>query len=228
MSTNIFYVYALRRSDSNEPFYIGKGKNSRIDVHFRPTSDQNQHKYNTIQKAIKEGVDIAVDYLWSNLDEYESLRREVWAIKIWGRRDLGEGPLTNQTNGGEGLCGYNQSESTKNKISQGNKGKPKSLEHRKALSKAKIGTKQSQDTIDKRVAKQIETNKSPETKARRSEATKGRVWNDSSKEKSSTSAKNRPKFTCEFCGLLCQASGYKTYHGQRCKKNFTVSQHPQK
>lgn len=100
----IFYVYQLRRADSAEPFYVGKGKGNRAQSHLSGC-ENNLHKNNTIKKANSEGVEVLVEILKDNLDEQEALRLEVWYIKMWGRRDLNEGPLTNYTDGGDGPSG---------------------------------------------------------------------------------------------------------------------------
>lgn len=101
-----FYVYQLRIADEDLPFYIGKGKDRRAYEHLKARSDDpNTHKIRKIRKAIKEGKEILVEFLWENLAEKEALRREVWAIHIIGRNDKKEGPLTNRTDGGEGMSG---------------------------------------------------------------------------------------------------------------------------
>lgn len=103
---NKFYVYQLRRSDATEPFYIGKGHGTRAKRHFTPSYLKDKsHKSNTIIKAQREGIDVVVDYIHKNLLEEDALRIEVWTIKMWGRADLKEGPLTNATDGGDGVTG---------------------------------------------------------------------------------------------------------------------------
>lgn len=111
---NIYYVYQLRRADRQEPFYIGKGQDDRAADHFREYNLKKHHPKNyTIKKAIREGVDLLVEYLWTGLSETEAFRREVWAIAMWGRKDRNDGPLTNLTDGGEGASGQIISEETR-------------------------------------------------------------------------------------------------------------------
>jgi hypothetical protein len=97
-----FYVYQLRRSDSSEPFYVGKGSGIRAWQHFIEIRTANAFKARTIKKAQREGVEVLVEFIADNLSNDDALRYEVWAIKMWGRRDFKEGPLTNLTDGGDG------------------------------------------------------------------------------------------------------------------------------
>lgn len=100
----IFYVYQLRREDQDYPFYIGKGKGDRAWNHLNeaPSKHHNPLKLDIISKAKSDNIKILVEFIAENLDEIFALRLEVWAIKMWGRLSLGEGPLTNLTDGGEG------------------------------------------------------------------------------------------------------------------------------
>lgn len=100
----IFYVYQLRREDQDYPFYIGKGKGDRAWNHLNeaPSKHHNPLKIDIISKAKSDNIKILVEFIAENLDEIFALRLEVWAIKMWGRLSLGEGPLTNLTDGGEG------------------------------------------------------------------------------------------------------------------------------
>ncbi|BAU39993.1 group I intron endonuclease [Ralstonia phage RSP15] len=120
---NEHYVYQLRREDSQEPYYIGKGKGKRAWEHIQGHMlNTSQHNRNKAAKAKREGVEILVEFLWTDLSDEEAQRREVWAIKMWGRKDLKEGPLTNMTDGGDGMSGRIMSEETKKKIGDANRG----------------------------------------------------------------------------------------------------------
>ena len=72
---NIFYVYEWIRLDTNEPFYVGKGKDDRCfelkrNKHFNDVIkylEKNKHKY-------------VVHILEQNLTEKEALQIESWYI----------------------------------------------------------------------------------------------------------------------------------------------------
>jgi hypothetical protein len=98
-----FYVYVLYKPDLT-PFYVGKGTGSRILNHesdARNTSLRS-HKLNVI-RAIHRAGRFVVYRLDAFFDqEKDALARERELITEIGRHDLGRGPLTNQTDGGEG------------------------------------------------------------------------------------------------------------------------------
>lgn len=116
---NIYYVYQLRVEGREQPFYIGKGKGDRANHHLTPkgiSEGGNLHKRRTIAKAIREGNMVLVEFLEENLTEAEALDREKFWIAHYGRADKKLGPLTNMTDGGEGMAGFIHSEETLQKL----------------------------------------------------------------------------------------------------------------
>lgn len=118
-----------------EPFYVGKGHNNRMDDHLKEVLNDhkislkgNQLKYNKIRQILKTG-DKPIIYDVNNfLNETEALL-ETKLIKNIGRIKLGNGTLTNLTDGGDGVSGYKHTEETKNKMKQ-----PKSEETKNKIS----------------------------------------------------------------------------------------------
>lgn len=137
-STNFYvYVYLDPRKPGNytysdykfdyEPFYVGKGKENRIQEHLQEwhlKNDGNKFKINKIKKIIKETKQnpIIIKYK-ENLTEKLSFDLETKMIKTIGRIDLENGPLTNLSEGGTGSSGRIHSDTTKQKISISNTGK---------------------------------------------------------------------------------------------------------
>lgn len=98
-----FYVYVLCRQ-CGEPFYVGKGMKFRCLQHEADarTTKTLTHKLNVIRSLHREGRAVAYRIDSSYADEAEALARERALIAEIGRHDLKLGPLTNQTDGGEG------------------------------------------------------------------------------------------------------------------------------
>ena len=94
---NNYYVYEWIRLDTNEPFYVGKGKDDRWK---ELTRGKNEH-FNNIVKNIP----CVVNILHENLEEKVAYHLEVWYIREY--RDVIGYKLVNITDGGEGqsLCG---------------------------------------------------------------------------------------------------------------------------
>lgn len=108
------YVYRHIRLDKNEPFYIGiGGETTSPNPHFRSTCKYSRNRHWTgIVKLYGFKVDIILDDLtWE-----EACLKEIEFIALYGRADLGKGPLVNMTDGGEGI--QNVSKETKDKKSK--------------------------------------------------------------------------------------------------------------
>jgi hypothetical protein len=121
---NDYYTYAYLREDKT-PYYIGKGRGSRINSKNRlinPPKDKSR-----------------IIFLKKNLTEAEAFKHEVYMIFVLGRKDLGTGILRNRTDGGEGASGAVQSEEKKRKCSVAKSGKTHTEEHRRKNSVAHSG-----------------------------------------------------------------------------------------
>lgn len=147
---NDYYVYIYWRLDTNEPFYVGKGKGRRWK-----RLNRNKH-FNRIINKYPVSVTIEKDNLTENEAFYweekiiEKLVFEYgFSIDIPRNRSIDETlfHLVNMSWGGEGSSGHNSFENKtkeelnliKKKISEGNKGKIFTMEHKENLSKALKG-----------------------------------------------------------------------------------------
>lgn len=91
---NEYYVYEWIRLDTNEPFYVGKGKGKRA------FDFNNRNKY--FQCVIKNR-DVAVVILEDNLTEDLAFEYEIFYIEEYFNMGYS---LTNITQGGEGVSGW--------------------------------------------------------------------------------------------------------------------------
>ena len=148
-----YYVYQLRLSASDAPFYIGKGKGRRVAYHFTPSGLKARSLKNSIiKKAMSEGVEVLTEILVSDLTEIEALNKEVELIAFYGRRDIGTGILANHTDGGDGTSGHVKTPESIAKISAAKVGKRRSPETVEKMSIANTGktmTRQAREKISR-------------------------------------------------------------------------------
>lgn len=125
-----FYVYIHTRNDTDEVFYVGKGKGARhSDVVGRNKWWENytsKHKH-------------SVQLIATGLQEWYAFELEIDLIAYYGRKDLGLGQLLNLTDGGEGSTGM--SLAARQAISKAHTGKAVSEDTRAKIGAASIGRK---------------------------------------------------------------------------------------
>lgn len=116
------YVYGEYEFDY-EPFYVGQGHDKRSMDHLKEARTEfkkgNQHKLNKIRKIQREtGKDpIIIKYAEELTVDEAKNEWEISMIRAIGRADKKEGPLTNMTDGGEGVVGIIVSEESRKKLS---------------------------------------------------------------------------------------------------------------
>jgi hypothetical protein len=102
-----YYVYELVDPRTNQPFYIGKGRDDRAARHIRlrnakSSMQSNPHKANRIKQIIDAGHLVQIKVIGSFVDEEEAFKVEVEMIDQYGRSCNKSGILTNIVRGGEG------------------------------------------------------------------------------------------------------------------------------
>jgi hypothetical protein len=120
MVNNDYYVYVYldprkfgeykygEYTFSNEPIYVGKGKNGRYKDHLQENqlnNNDNIIKQRKLKKILKEGLTPIIIFVKNNLSEVEALTLEKDVILKIGKIINKNGPLTNLTDGGGGVSG---------------------------------------------------------------------------------------------------------------------------
>ena len=125
------YVYVLCRADGT-PFYVGKGVQHRCFHHEAEArnTDRLTHKLNLLRAMHRRGEAVRYCIEGSFATEQEAHARERHLIALFGRHDQRRGPLTNQTNGGEGAS--NPSEESRERRRQSLWGEAEDEERRAA------------------------------------------------------------------------------------------------
>ena len=104
MALLIYYVYQHRRLDTNEVFYVGKGKNNR----FEDKRNRNKHWHHIVEK-----YGYIYEILIDNIDEEFALFCEKEVISKYRYLNIS---LVNYTDGGEGVSGLIHSDNSRKKI----------------------------------------------------------------------------------------------------------------
>lgn len=102
-----------------EPFYVGKGKARRKLEHIKLKIDKhNRFKSGKIINILNENYNLEsfVIQCSNNIPDICAKSYEMYLIQKIGRYNKHLGPLTNLTDGGDGLTGFNHSEESKLKI----------------------------------------------------------------------------------------------------------------
>jgi hypothetical protein len=207
---NNFIVYIHIRPDINEPFYVGKG----IPGREIRTCGRNQYWHNIVNK--NNGV-FESKILFEGLSEEEALLKER-EIEL-DLRNKGY-ILANIAECGvkAGTTGMKHSEESKRKISEGlkdhispNKGKKQSK---------KTCDKKSKSMLGKKVRLGIKD--SEETRKKKSDAFKGRIYSEESKQKKNEKLKDKTIYN--FYNTLTEETFIGTRHEFKEKFNHNLDQ----
>jgi hypothetical protein len=162
-----------------QPFYVGMGKKYRYLEHINEVKrnsekefKKNPHKYNTIKVILDLGLEPIIIKQWQNLSREEAIEKEIYLINLIGRHNSG-GYLTNIEEGG---LGGSPSKETRKKISESVKKRwkegvydnkvatPLTEDHKRKIAEAHLGTKRSQESINKQFSTRKGYQHSEETK----------------------------------------------------------------
>jgi len=95
-----WYVYLWRDPQDNIPRYVGKGQENRVWDHIQKSSATYYSRL--LKKRYRDGYICLPQLIWVNTEK-EAYELETLLIQTIGRKDRGEGPLLNNTDGGGSL-----------------------------------------------------------------------------------------------------------------------------
>ena len=188
----MFYVYEHIRPDTNQVFYVGKGKNNR----FLDLNNRNKHWKHIVAKVGNfKSVKIV-----ENIDEELALLVE--QERIDQLRRIGY-KLANITNGGEGTSGRVLSAESRAKIGvrHSQESYDRALEKRKAMY-----------PFTAEHIKNMSLSHSGEKNYMF-----GKTHSQEAREKIRQSRFNAPRLTCPFCDKVGDSSNMTRWHFDRCK-----------
>lgn len=124
-----------------EPFYVGKGINKRYKNHWYRCNLNNTLKGNIIKKILRHEMEPIVNIYYDRLTEPVAHEKEKQLIKLIGRVKLNSGPLSNITDGGEGVSGFRFTPELIEKLRKSHIGKKHTDEQKRKISESNTGHK---------------------------------------------------------------------------------------
>jgi hypothetical protein len=113
---NNAYVYAHKRLDNKNVFYIGIGSLSNFKRAYQ-VDKRNEHWKRIYNKTMISVEILLTDLTWEEANSWES-----YLIGLHGRTNNNTGSLCNMTNGGDGVRGWVATEETRKRMSESKKG----------------------------------------------------------------------------------------------------------
>ncbi|TET11561.1 MAG: hypothetical protein E3J82_05530 [Candidatus Thorarchaeota archaeon] len=208
-----FYVYHYCDPESRTPFYIGKGKGRRAFCHLNNCNRPCDSNYSTLfyrklRKMLSAGAKPIIKIVKDRLGEKEAFDLEASDIKRIGRRNLGEGPLTNLTDGGEGASGHRHSEESKLKMREAILGTVRSKKTRQRMREANLGRKHTEEAKLRMSNSHLGTTLSKAHRRKIGEAHRGKITNQETRQKMSASQTRKPIEGFDVLNnLVCQFEG---------------------
>ena len=184
-----YYVYIWYIKDTNEVFYVGKGKGKR----YKELSSRNK-----FFKDMYSSHDCDVKKVYENLTESEAFQKEREVVK-WYRENT-DYRLTNQTDGGEGSSGWKPSQDFKDKQSKIHKEQWKDEEFKQkmiGIRSDENGPYKSQEFRDK-ISQLVQGENNPNYNHRWTEEMKQHL-SQVRKANGLSANENNPRATCVIC-----------------------------
>lgn len=164
-----YYVYILFR-ESGLPFYVGMGKGNRWEAHEMRAHQKRTHKDRLISAMRENGPSLPKVKILEGLSKNEAFAVEVAFIAAIGREP--NGPLINQTSGGDGVPGL--SEETRRQIGEKSRQRLSGIPRSSDVIARITATKRANALAD-RLAKGLPATPPAKPKYRHSEETRAKI-----------------------------------------------------
>jgi hypothetical protein len=187
----MFYVYVYRDprpTKNNQPVYVGKGTGDRDLSHWSRGS-HNKPFQDFIAHLKVRGLVATCERVFETGVEAEAFAKEIELIALYGRRNLGKGPLFNLTDGGEGGSGAIRTNAEKEFLRVDSLDKWQRPEYRAKVVAAQKAVQGSDKARANKAIASTETWTNPETRQKRQQGIKRSRSADISKAKTSAQAK---------------------------------------
>lgn len=204
-----FYVYAHRRSDTGEIFYVGKGRKRRA---------WNRSSRNQFWQRIAAKTEVIIEIVRDNLSELCAFTLE--RIVIAGLRAKGI-VLSNLSDGGEGQSGYKMPQKTKDILRNLHLGKKLTPEHSANISASLKGKPKS----EKYKLSRIGVKHTEASKEKMRNAALGRIMSKESVEKMRKSKIGKPNSEAWHIKMKGRFSGEKNPHHCPILHTFEHAEH---
>lgn len=240
---NIYYVYALIDPRTGLPFYVGKGKNDRMQSHLDGTATGGIKKYNRIAEIRAAGYEPVAVKLEENLFEEQAYEIEEYIIRTLGREEIEENGIL--TNNRIKAWAPIQTSDIRKAISEARIGMQFTEEHRENLSKSRRGKSYEEiygeDGAKKR-REQLAENRGPHTEERNKNISDAKTgmnaphnWSAESRKKLSDTVTGVSKnlsdeerkrrsevvteeVTCTYCNKEGSRLSMLRWHFENCKE----------
>ena len=150
-----FYIYAYLNPITMMPFYIGKGTENRCLYHITKAKEKRKGSRESscvihCRRLLKVGLEPIIMIISENLSENDAFEKEKTFIELFGRQDINDGILVNNTDGGEGFSNLVRSKTHCDNISKAKVGFKHTSESKNKMRKPKTYTAESKNKFKER------------------------------------------------------------------------------
>lgn len=195
-----YYTYVYRDPATGIPRYVGKGSGGRSHRHLKRTHNKTLGGW--LRSLLKAGETPKIE-IYQAASEDLAFSLEIWFIHKYGRKDIGTGPLFNNSDGGDqppSHAGRSKSKEHRLKIGLSNTGKTKGLSF---PSRSHPSPFKGRTDIER-----LGEERAANAAQARSKSKIGNSWNV---------GKPKTRVQCSHCSRMFAPHTLSQWHGTKCK-----------